>query len=743
MKQVLEMNKLGKGWMKIASVLLFVVFFLLLIPTIYAEKNTGNYEIESSNIRLTVTSKGKINSIFDRKNKEKIPFNGETFFEGCSAEVLSIEKENEAIIIKKKIVGDNAQILYTTELFSFENDLLKWEIKILPVGNSPWSTALQTIWSMNKPGLKYWTTWGDPRPKRQSTALSAEAEEQILNGNIVFAAKNPPSNDWYDPLVAQPLYPRTLIYGGSIYGNPKADQDFDNVYLSFDSRRKCFSVPVVGLFDEKQNLGVSLGFSPENIGIEATLEVTKDNALIFSRYNNRFTPGKELSFSTYINVHQADWRSAMSWYVDRFKEWFNPVNAKVHEFSGTSSYSFETGDFDEEKMKQMAYKTNWDATFPFPYMGLFLPDVQDEEGWLSWRGEYLTYQKIDEYYRKMQEKGFHVLSYFNVFEFGCNILKKDIYNMGLPERKIWVNSNTYLYKQLEPAVLYHPHDSTNTNYIYSWDRSIIVDPGEPVYANHLVEQINRYIGKLPHFEGITIDRLDWSRHYNTRRDDGISWFNGAPARSLHVSWHSIISKIAPILHQNDKVLFINNHIKRLDDIKQVDGIFDENGDDVSSINTNAFLCVNKPLLGWCHNKASIGDDFDAFMQRYLHLGMYPMAPFPANDHALLPDNEVDQLYLDYGEMFKAMKGKNWVLEPKAVEVIGKKAKANIFKTDSGIIIPVTFGEEDFVILKIKNITNSNKIEIIHPGESAWKEVKTTRGSLKIPLNRGCAMVRIN
>jgi len=110
---------------------------------------------------------------------------------------------------------------------------------------------------------------------------------------------------------------------------------------------------------------------------------------------------------------------------------------------------------------------------------------------------------------------------------------------------------------------------------------------------------------------------------------------------------------------------------------------------------------------------------------------------------LLPDNEVDQLYLDYGEMFKAMKGKNWVLEPKAVEVIGKKAKANIFKTDSGIIIPVTFGEEDFVILKIKNITNSNKIEIIHPGESAWKEVKTTRGSLKIPLNRGCAMVRIN
>ena len=355
----------------------------------------------------------------------------------------------------------------------------------------------------------------------------------------------------------------------------------------------------------------------------------------------------------------------------------------------------------------------------------------------------MTYKKIDDYYKTMQGKGFHVLSYFNVTEFGSNILEKGKYNMGLPKHKQWVSSNTYLYKHLEPAVLYHPNDTTCSNYIYSWDRSIVMDPGEPVYADHLLEQINRHIEKLPHFEGIAIDRLDWTRHYNTRRDDGVSWFNGAPARSLHVSWNSIMEKIAPILHENNKVLFINNHIKRLDDIKHVDGIFDEFGDVGASINANAFLCVNKPLLGWCHNKASMGDDFDVFMQKHLHLGMYPMAPFPSNDHALLPDDEVDQLYLDYGELFKVMKGKNWVLEPGVVEVVGNKAKANIFKTDSGIIIPITFGKEDVVTLKVKNITKSNKIEIIHPGEREWKEVKMKRGTSKIPLNRGCAMIRIN
>jgi len=92
---------------------------------------------------------------------------------------------------------------------------------------------------------------------------------------------------------------------------------------------------------------------------------------------------------------------------------------------------------------------------------------------------------------------------------------------------------------------------------------------------------------------------------------------------------------------------MNNHVKRLDDLKHVDGIFDEYGYVAACMNANAFLCVNKPLLGCCYNRSFIGSDFDAYMQKHLHLGMYPMAPFPANDHALLPDPEVDQLYLDY------------------------------------------------------------------------------------------------
>ncbi len=669
---------------------------------------------------------------------------GKTVFKGCQSGLLSTSIQNEALIIKKKHTLDSEKSFISTETISFEDDLLQWELSILSEGNSPWSVPIRTIWSMSGSDLTYWTTWGDPRPESSVSGLSEKTTKELLNGTTLSTAKNLPVYEWEDPLQLQPLFPRKLMYGGSIYGHRKEDQFADpEIYYSPANARNYFSVPIIGLYKEKLDIGVSLGFSPENIGIEAELEITDSGQLVFSRYNNRFVPGEELRFTTYLKLHEADWRASLGWYVKRFKKWFDPINRKVHEFSGTSSYSSETGPFDVQKMIQMGFKTNWDATFSFPYMGLFLPPVEKNEGWLTWRGEYMTFKKLDDYYARMQKKGFHVLSYFNVTEFGNNILRKEDFVNRHETRKPWIDCNKYLHDVLEPAVLYHPKDTTYTKHIYTWERSIVMDPAEPVFKAHLVGQINNYLERLPHFEGITIDRIDWTRMYNTRRDDGTSWFQGKPARSLHNSWKNIMDTIAPILHNKDKVIFINNHIKRLEDLEQVDGIFDEFGYMAASINANAILCVNKPLLGWCRDRKTMGSDLDAYMQKYLHLGMYPMAPFPGNDHALLPDAEVDRLYLDYGGLFKTLKGKNWILEPGLVSIIGDKAKVNIFDTQVGTIIPVTFGKDNQVRLRIKNIPKNATLEYLHPGDSVWKKIKTKRNTIKLPLYRGCAIVRIN
>ena len=60
--------------------------------------------------------------------------------------------------------------------------------------------------------------------------------------------------------------------------------------------------------------------------------------------------------------------------IERFlPEYFNPVNPGSHILGGTGAYSNHYTEFDAEKMKNMCFTVNWQASFDFPYMGMFVP----------------------------------------------------------------------------------------------------------------------------------------------------------------------------------------------------------------------------------------------------------------------------------------------------------------------------------------------------------------------------------
>jgi len=211
-----------------------------------------------------------------------------------------------------------------------------------------------------------------------------------------------------------------------------------------------------------------------------------------------------------------------------------------------------------------------------------------------------------------------------------------------------------------------------------------------------------------------------------------------------------MEKLGPLMHKAGKVIFVNNHDKRLDLLRHVDGIFDEFTYGGSPLNTTALLCVRKPALGWTANSNDLGSDPDKFFQKYLYLGVYPMAPFPGNDHSLHPSPEVDKHYLDYGPLMDLMRGKKWVLEPHCVEVMDPQAKVNLFEVPNGYVVPVTFGGKaesvDVVLRNVKGITPQTVCTVLHPGAEAPVPVivrldgKTIR--LTVPLQRGCAMIRL-
>src|SRR5678815_3296248 len=93
----------------------------------------------------------------------------------------------------------------------------------------------------------------------------------------------------------------------------------------------------------------------------------------------------------------------------------------------------------------------------------------------------------------------------------------------------------------------------------------------------------------------------------------------------------LMDKLGPLMHSKDRVIFNNLMHPRLDLARHIDGLYDEFGDRPSVLNGASVLCVRKPLLVWTRNETHLDD---AFFQRHLHLGAFPTAPYPLNNHCI-------------------------------------------------------------------------------------------------------------
>ncbi len=280
------------------------------------------------------------------------------------------------------------------------------------------------------------------------------------------------------------------------------------------------------------------------------------------------------------------------------------------------------------------------------------------------------------------------------------------------------------------------------------ETTFIMDPGDPVWRAFLLEQAQRHLDRLPDTDGLAIDRMDLIRLYNPQADDGITWINGKPARAFYFSWQQLMAKLGAMMHQAGKAIIVNNHTKRLDLLRYADGIYCEFGYAGTSLNTSALLCVRKPLMLWTDGPVVLRPEPDAYFQRHLYLGGYPTAPYPGNNHCIQPGNAwAEKYYLDYGPLLDALRGKKWVLLPHVIEVVGEKARANLFATPGGYVIPVVFGGKersvDIVLRGLPVLPGQDgfRAEVIHPGEEQWSTLAAASDSagqmkINVPLERG-------
>lgn len=723
------------------------IFIGLIVFFLFSSAQNHPYKINAGNVAASVTTEGIVSLRAITYNKFQYPVKIFTSLEGCEidGEIISERLINKGIkytrLLKNRTMGTSCILI---ERFSPSKEGIHYEIEIKGTGK-PWTSSIKTnISYIVGNSSRIWVPWGDPRVSKNSFPY-----EGILDSEKVTMQQN-----WVDPLLPRKFFNDTLFYGAPYfqYNKPRI------AFCPF--QWNLFCIPIVTILESKEDAAMSVALDPSDDILDMVMQVQSDGNISFKRLFNRISDKNILKFSMDIITHEADWRGGMRWMSRKYPQYFNPTNPKADVMAGTGAYSNSDVDFDAKKMNKMAFSTNWRASFDFPYMGMFIPPVNNKVNWTSYGGYPISIADMQKYAKKMKDLNFHILSYFNVTEFGSKIK----YPLPIPMSgygyNTWERANDFLSLKLKSAILPVPDkinaDSLNfypktkpNGFYFTWGDAVVMDCGEPAYKEFLLDQAQKHIQLIPASDGICIDRLDWLRMYNEDRDDRISWYFDRAARSLISSWKDLMTDLGPLMHKNNKVIFVNNHTKRVDLLKNVDGIFDEFTYSGAPLNLTGLLCINKTALGWTSDSSSIKlEGPDNFFQKYLYMGVYPMAPFPGNDHSIHPGIWTDEQYLNYGPLLSAMEGKKWVLEPHCIEVKDDIAKANLFKTQNGYVIPVVFGREEKVTVIVRNISGLDKLvcKAIYPGyeNKTLLKSKFNAGSLQIevPLVRGCAMVTI-
>ena len=675
----------------------------------------GTVSSGSGNFSLSIDSGGVIRSITLADGDGGAVFQravvGEARFGNSTTGEVAVETLAEGLRVVRHIESQGRQAT-VTETFGpgLEADSISWEM-VIEGGDAPWTTPIETYLQIPPIAgdLRFW---------------SAGTRSDL-----------PSFNGYPDPLQAMPFGTLNLRYGGE--GNA------GNV-------NNGFSVPIASWLNEGDDLGFSLVQSPFDFIQDMMLRTDATGAVRFERTNLRIGGGNTIRLHMQLVAHPADWRAGLGFMTRQYAKAFDPHNPEAHVIGGGGNYADYRGEpLDAERFRQMGYTMNWNASFPWPYLGMSLPPMANDTDewtsfeWINTGSQYQisgsrearpqSYQLMNQVADTLRQQGFHQLEYFTVTEAGTAIIDPAPPRKATDDADLWKDPNDFVHYQIPNANLG----------ISSWNGTRVVDPGDPAWQAEVLRQITAISNRLPSVSGICIDRLDWLNRYNPKGDDGVTW-TGSPKRSLIFSWHDVMEKLLPITKARNKVVFVNSHtMRRIDILRQSDGFYaEQRGTGIHHM--LAFAGVRKPVVIWY----SPAQNHTAF-QEGLYLGFYHSVPFPKADHNTRPNANLENWFLNYGPLYNAMKGRKWLLDPHILKVTSGNARANIFEVSSGFVIPVVFGgsaTSATVEVGTLPISQLHSVEVLHPGVAEptviTPDTQGDRMVLNVPLINGCAMVRI-
>lgn len=391
--------------------------------------DAGNdrHTIATPGLTMEINDQGEIvtASIGERKIRREL--HGLTALAGCAPRGQAlVRRVKEGVEFERTLQQpDGGRMCKVIDHFTPGSNSIRWEVTILSEGPA-WSTEIQTRLAYPaSPALTFWTAWSQPG--------------QVANG--AWAE---------DPLTPVPLQAMRFDYGAP-------PVTYDAPQLGWCPSGNLFCMPLATLIEANDDIGVSLVLSPGDVMRELLLTTNAAGEVVMSRSRLRLGGNRPIVLDMDLVAHEGDWRGGLRWMAQHYPQYFDSPNPQAHAMAGTSAYSSAGTDFDAGRMKKMAFRVNWKASFDFPYIGMFLPPVKSgTEKWPRFGGRETTLDEMANYSTEMRRMGFHVLSYFNVAEFGARVTWPPPPPKDTKIEDLWKNCDDFLQAKLAAAILRVP-----------------------------------------------------------------------------------------------------------------------------------------------------------------------------------------------------------------------------------------------------------------------------------------------
>ena len=331
--------------------------------------------------------------------------------------------------------------------------------------------------------------------------------------------------------------------------------------------------------------------------------------------------------------------------------------------------------------------------------------------------------------------------------------------------RLLCDTNLYMRKHLMGSVLRpwsgangHQDEANMSDSVIKtgMEGSIIQDIGMPEYQAYQVKMVNLAMEQFPQTAGVAFDGTGWQGRINLNADDGRSYVElhesgetggpfvrlGKPIHTQVSSMRSAQEAIGNALHAKGKAHFWNPYAPRADFMMHTDGVFSEDSYMDERMHLHALLGVGgKPILTWnpgCESWPSSqcgrykdSANNEQLLQRLLYWGVQPMVPFARNDHAItrfVAEHGNDtQTFIDYGPLFRALRGRRWVYTAHAVVFLNRSsasaAAINIFSrvsdTTEELVLTISLAAPGTKLaIRVRGVANTAttaSLQLLVPG----------------------------